>query len=365
MDNSSAGTVSIIIPTYNERDNIVPLVERISNTLNHRNNYEIVFVDDNSGDGTAQTISGLQSKYPVSVIVRKNERGLSSAVVRGLKSTKSEFVAVMDADLQHPPEVLAQMFKELETHDLVVASRYCPGGSPGAWKKTRKIISTGANLLALPLVPRIKDRMSGFFGFKRSTVDLSSLNALGWKIGLEIMTRGNYDAVAEIPYTFEPRSRGSSKLSRRIIWQYLEQLVRLYMDKYRILNFMVVGGIGYAVNLLTYWPLTLVFKNEVSFLGQNFYLPPFVISSFIAIVCNYTLNKLWTFRGWGEQKLGGLRYFSMAAATLLLDMAFLYVLVSWGKLPPVPAAALAILIVFIVRYLIARSWVWSENKKTA
>jgi putative flippase GtrA len=153
-------------------------------------------------------------------------------------------------------------------------------------------------------------------------------------------------------------SLGLSKLlSRRFIIQKL----RDYLSKYQILNFMVVGGIGYAINMLTYWPLTLVFKSEVSFLGQHFYLPPFVISSLIAIISNYELNKIWTFKGWSERRLASLRYLSMALATLTIDMAFLYLLVQYLNLPPVPAAALAILIVFIIRYAIARSWVWSKK----
>lgn len=352
--------VSVVIPTYNEKDNIVPLVEKINESLIGYN-YEIVFVDDNSKDGTAQAATALQAKYPVRVLVRKNERGLASAVVHGLKATDAEFAIVMDADLQHPPSVLPEMIKALETNDVVVGSRYCLGGNPGDRTISRRMISIVANLLALPLVPKVKDRMTGLFAFRRSIVGLESLNAVGWKIGLEVMVRSHAKSIVEVPYTFVPRVHGTSKLSRRIMWQYLQQLFRLYMQKYRILNFMLVGGIGYGVNMLTYWPLTLFFKNEVSFLGQTFYLPPFVISSLIAIACNYSLNKIWTFKGWSEQRLGGLRYLFMASATLLLDMALLFVLVEYGKLPPVPAAALAILVVFVIRYVIAKSWVWLDK----
>jgi putative flippase GtrA len=141
----------------------------------------------------------------------------------------------------------------------------------------------------------------------------------------------------------------------------IKDLIQSLLQKYQILNFMIVGGIGYAVNLLTYWPLTLLFKNQVTFLGQQFYLPPFAISSLIAIVCNYELNKRWTFKGWTEKKAGGARYLAMALGTLLIDMSFLFVLVQYANLPPVPAAALAILIVFVIRYAIARSWVWSKK----
>jgi putative flippase GtrA len=132
------------------------------------------------------------------------------------------------------------------------------------------------------------------------------------------------------------------------------------LHKYQILNFMLVGGIGYVVNMLTYWPLTLVFENQVTFLGQQFYLPPFVISSLIAIFCNYELNRLWTFKGWQERSLGGARYLIMALGTLLIDMGFLFLLVQYGGLPPIPAAAIAILIVFVIRFLIARNWVWAK-----
>jgi dolichol-phosphate mannosyltransferase len=360
---SKVKSVSIIIPTYNEKDNIIPLVERINNSL-HGYDYHIVFVDDDSKDGTAQAVSTLEQNNPVKVILRKNERGLASAVVRGLKDVNSEFVIVMDADLQHPPEVLPEIMKALVTHELVVASRYCPGGSPGVWPITRRLISFTANLLALPLVPKVKDRMSGFFAFKRSAVETATLNAPGWKIGLEVMVRGHYDSVIEVPYTFVPRSHGSSKLSRRTIWQYLQQLVRLYMHKFKILNFMFVGGIGYVINLslysfLTLFPLLKTYQFDK--FGMSYYLPPFVVSSLVAMVSNYLMNRIWTFKGWRERKASFARYMSMGIITLFLDIGFLWLLVDRGKLPPQPAAALAILIVFIVRYVIAKKWVWSEK----
>ena len=351
--------ISIIIPTYNEKDNITLLIERIHNILSGYD-YEIVFIDDNSKDGTAELATSLSNKYPVKVVVRKDKRGLASAVVDGLSYASGASVVVMDADLQHPPEVLPDIIKALKNYEFVMASRYIDGGSPGKWTLPRRIVSLVANLLALPLAYKIKDRVSGFFGFRRASVDSKLLNPLGWKIGLEILVRSRFTSVTEVPYTFARRSHGSSKLSRRIIWQYLQQLIRLYLYRFQVLNFMVVGGIGYAVNMLIYWPLTIIFKSEVTFLGQSFYLPPFVISSLIAILCNYELNKIWTFKGWKEQRFGGLRYLSMALVTLLFDMVMLYTLVEFLDLSPVPAAAIAILIVFIVRFVIAKRWVWKE-----
>jgi dolichol-phosphate mannosyltransferase len=357
-------TVSIVVPTYKEKDNILTLVKRVNNSLSQYN-YEIVIVDDDSGDGTAELVSSLSVEFPVKIIIRKNKRGLASAVVDGIASLNSEKVIVMDADLQHPPEVLPAIVNALENNDFVMGSRYIKGGSPGQWKLSRKIISAVANLLALPLAPRVKDRMSGFFGFKRAFVDTASLSPTGWKIGLEILVRNKFKAVTEVPYTFEQRSSGISKLSRRIIWQYLQQLLDLYSYKYQILNFMVVGGIGYVINLVLYYLLLLipVFKTiRWSWLGEGDrnYLLPFVFSSLVAMASNYLLNRISTFKGWKEQKSGFARYMAMGIVTLFMDMALLVLFVKYAGFPYVPAAAVAILIAFIARFIIARTWIWKK-----
>jgi len=358
-------TLAIIVPTFNERENVGMLTERIAAALKNVD-FEILFVDDNSRDGTADAINTLAAKFPVRVLVRKDKRGLASAVVDGIKATDSEFVIVMDADLQHPPEVLPEMFTALQSHELVVGSRYAKGGSPGEWKFTRKVVSFVANLLAWPLLRKIKDRVSGLFGFRRAALDVNKLSPVGWKIGLEIAVRGRYQSMTEVPYTFSPRAKGASKLSRKIIWQYVQQLVALYLAKFQILNFMMGGGIGFIINItimnaLIQWPPAPMFTVKGSFLGTDYYLLPFAISSLVAILSNYLLNKFWTFKGWTEKSFGGLRYLAMALATLLLDMLVLYLFAHYLNLPPVPAAALAILLVFIVRFLIARKWVWMQK----
>jgi dolichol-phosphate mannosyltransferase len=355
--------ISIIIPTYKEKENIGCLVERIHNNL-AKYDYEIVIIDDNSSDGSEELVADLVRRYPVKIIVRKNKRGLSSAVVDGIASTDSENVIVMDADLQHPPEVLPDIVKALENHDFVMASRYIKGGSPGEWKLSRKIVSKGATLLALPLAPKVKDPMSGFFGFKRSVVNIASLSPTGWKIGLEILVRSKFKAVTEVPYTFVPRAHGESKLSRRIMTEYLKQLLYLYSFKYPILDFMVVGGIGTVINLGVYSLLVLLpalktFQYNV--VGKTYYFPPFILSSLVAIVSNYLMNKAWTFRGWKEQKGGFARYLTMGVIALIPDSGLLIIFVEFGKLPYVLAAALAIVINFIFRFLIARSWVWKSK----
>jgi dolichol-phosphate mannosyltransferase len=358
------GKVSIIVPTYHENDNIRPLVERLGKALNSTK-YEVLFVDDNSCDGSAESVKRLSEGYPVKIMVRTDKRGLSSAVVDGIKATDGEYVIVMDADLQHPPEVVPNVIKALQKNDLAVASRYTKGGSPGEdWSTSRKIVSAVANLLALPLAPKIKDRMTGFFGFRRECVDLKMINAVGWKIGLEVFAKGNFKSVTEVPFTFAVRERGASKLSQKIMGQYLKQLAMLYLNHYQISNFMIVGAIGFVINLAIYSLLlnfSIFTENGIVLPGNHYYLFPFVLSSLVAITSNYLLNKYWTFRHWAENSKGGLRYFAMALGTLVLDIGFLWLLVDLTHIPPIGGAAIAILIVFIVRYMIAKKWVWARK----
>ena len=172
--------VSIVIPTYNEKDNIIFLVERIDDVLSGYD-YEIVFIDDNSSDGTAQLAEALSHKYPVKVIVRFNKKGLASAVVDGIAHVTGQIVGVMDADLQHPPEVIPNLLKEIANGaDIAIASRYVEGGACQGWGLTRRIISKGAIFLAhllLPSTRQVSDPMSGFFMLNRQVAaKLTELN---------------------------------------------------------------------------------------------------------------------------------------------------------------------------------------------
>lgn len=132
--------------------------------------------------------------------------------------------------------------------------------------------------------------------------------------------------------------------------------------KYRILNFMFVGGIGYIINMAVYYPLMLVFKSDVTFLHTHFYLPPFLISTFIAATSNYLINKAWTFKDKGRYKQSYIRYMSACAITVFFDIILLFVLVDYGHIYPVISAALAILIMFIARYFIVSKWVWKVKR---
>jgi putative flippase GtrA len=254
----------------------------------------------------------------------------------------------------------------LEHNDLVIGSRRSGDKRSSSHQGGTSAISRLANVVSIPLAPRVKDRTSAIFGFRKAVVNPADLDKKAWNMGLEVVTRGRYAAVGEVPYAVVPDGRAQPGSSWKELVGYTRQVISLYMSKFQILNFMVVGGIGYLINMGAYWLLLRVFKGtETTFLGQHFYLPPFVLSSLLAIVSNYELNKVWTFRGWSEHSVGFLRYLSMALLTLLLDMAALWALVDWGKLTPILAAAVAIAIVFVIRYLIAKRWIWSREPVTS
>jgi putative flippase GtrA len=170
-------------------------------------------------------------------------------------------------------------------------------------------------------------------------------------------------SMSKAVYKKETEVKTDSTLSplKSGIWTRLVGTFLHLLEKYQILNFMVVGGIGFIVNMAIYYPLTLVFRDRIKIFGQEYFFIPFVISSFAAIICNYELNRIWTFKGWKKQSLAGVRYFSMAAVTLVLDIAMLSFFVFIAKIHWFPAAALAILVVFVIRFIIARNWVWLKH----
>ncbi len=224
--------VSVVVPTYNEKSNLEPLTSQIDAALKGYD-YEVLVVDDNSPDGTAEEAGILAARYPLTVIRRQHERGLGSAILRGFKEAKGNFIGVIDADLQHPPDVLTGLVKAIEEGaDIAVASRYARGGGIEEWPALRKTISRAATLLARPLT-KVKDPMSGCFMLDRQVVEGKAFDARGYKLLLEILVKGNYQAVKEVPYMFRSRHSGKSKLGWREYGRYLSLLLRLYSYRLR------------------------------------------------------------------------------------------------------------------------------------
>jgi dolichol-phosphate mannosyltransferase len=225
--------VSIVIPTYNEKENIGILIPEIFRVLGERGiRGEVVVVDDNSPDGTWKVARDMGKEFRVNIVRRKGKLGLASAVMEGFREAEGEVIGVMDADLSHPPEVIPDLVKPILSGeaDLTVGSRYVKGGETKGWPFRRKVISRGAGLLA-KLLTGVKDPTSGFFFFNRGIIKNTVLNPSGYKIGLEIFVKGEYSKIKEMPYTFIDRKRGESKLNLRENMNYLKHLVKLYWYK--------------------------------------------------------------------------------------------------------------------------------------
>lgn len=225
--------LSLILPTYNERENLAPLVKRIRASLqNLPVDWEILVVDDGSPDGTAHRAEELGREFPLRVLNGHRRWGLARSVAEGFRTTDREFLLVMDADLSHPPERIPAMWDLMtkDPCDLVIGSRYVPGGAIRDWTPLRRLTSRISKLLVCPLTA-VKDPLSGFFLLHRRVIENGTFRPAGFKILLEILARGEYETVREVPITFEERLHGSSKLSHRVILAYLLQVLRLYVEK--------------------------------------------------------------------------------------------------------------------------------------
>ncbi len=366
-------TTSIIIPTYNEHDNIETLVHRLSKALVGYE-YEIIFVDDNSSDDTAQSAESLQTEYPVKVIVRKDKRGLASAVVDGLSYVSGNNIVVMDADLQHPPEVVPNLIKAVgQGADIAIASRYIEGGGCQGWSLTRRFISRGAIILAhllLPATRKVNDPMSGFFMFNKGVVKDAQLNPAGFKILLEILMIGKFQKVTETPFTFVIREKGESKLNTRQQINYLKHIYSLMQrtgEFLRFIKFVLVGGSGVVVNYGLYWILTRFagftpLDNATSggIISGNLAM---AISIETSIITNFLLNNYFTF---ADRNTGGILPFfgrllnfnlicliggliQIGVANLLTITLGIYDLI---------AIPIAILIATLWNYLLNNWWTW-------
>jgi dolichol-phosphate mannosyltransferase len=348
----------VVIPTYNERDNIVELIRRIDNALKGID-YEVVVVDDNSPDGTADVAEGLSKDYPVRVVRRPGKLGLATAVLDGVRSSRGDYVVVMDADLQHPPEVIPKMYEELiKGYDIVIASRYVVGGSVGGWGLTRRLISKTAILIAKLLIPRVRgieDPISGFFMFRKEVLEGVSLSPKGFKILLEVLVKGRYSRVSEVPYTFGVRVRGTSKLSSKELINYITHLLTLTPYK-TLLKFLVVGSIGTLVNLGVLYVLRYFLSVE--------HLIASALSIEASIINNYILHELWTFK---DRRLGSwlvrlLKFHGSTALAVTTQYIVSQLLHYVLGVESIISQFVGILLGFVINYILSTRFVWRRFK---
>ncbi|MEM7066201.1 MAG: glycosyltransferase [Cyanobacteria bacterium P01_B01_bin.77] len=299
--------LSLVIPTYNESKNIGKLVSQLSALLDSLlpDQYELILVDDNSPDGTWDVAQQLTTVYPqLQVMRRQQERGLSSAVIRGWQVSSGEILGVIDADLQHPPETLGHMVHQIADADLVVASRHIDGGGVSDWSLLRRFLSRGAQMLGLLILPnvvgRVSDPMSGYFMVRRSAIAGPILNPLGYKILLEVIGRGQVGAITEVGYVFQEREIGESKVTWKQYIEYLGHLMRLRFhgdierirQKFplgRFLRFGVVGLSGVFVDMAVLYLL-----SDPSTLAWGLTRSK-ILAGEVAILNNFLWNDAWTF----------------------------------------------------------------------
>ena len=255
-----APTVSVIVPTFREAANLEVLVERVFRTLRTAAiSGELILVDDASEDGTVEIVGRLSEQFPIRLMVRKIDRGLSSAVLCGFAQAHADRFVVMDADLQHPPEKIPELLRRLDEPpcDFVIGSRYIAGaGIEDHWPAHRRWVSRVATLLAGPLAP-LSDPMSGFFALRRETWHRArhALNPVGYKIALELYVKCRCLHPVEVPIRFAARYAGKSKLTLREQWRYLRHLARLYRFRYPV-GVTIVAVLGACVVMGLTWLMT-------------------------------------------------------------------------------------------------------------
>lgn len=294
--------LTVVIPTFNERENIRPLLDRLQKALADIR-WEAIFVDDDSPDGTAELVREIaQSNPQLRCIQRIGRRGLSSACVEGVLASSARCFAVIDADMQHDETVLPSMLQRLRADDLdiVVGSRYVEGGGLGEWDDQRRTISRVATWAARLVVKAdLKDPMSGFFLMRRQVFDetVRDLSQQGFKILLDLFASAPRPLrFAEIPYQFRRRQLGDSKLDGMAAWEYGMLLTDKLFGRVipaRFLLFGLVGGLGLAVHMG-------ILAASLS-VGLSF-TPSQTIAVLVAMSSNFVLNNLITYR---DQRLRG------------------------------------------------------------
>ncbi|NEQ54744.1 MAG: glycosyltransferase [Leptolyngbya sp. SIO3F4] len=379
---------SLVIPTYNESKNVGKLVSHLVALLDNLlpEQYELILVDDNSPDRTWEVAQKLIAHYPqLRVMRRQQERGLSSAVIRGWQVARGEILGVIDADLQHPPETLTQMVRQVQDGaDLAVASRHVEGGGVSDWSIVRRFLSRGAQTLGLVILPsvvgRVTDPMSGYFMVRRSAIAGPTLNPLGYKILLEVIGRGQVGRIAEVGYVFQEREEGESKVTWKQYIEYLGHLARLrsggrmakIRQKFpigRFLRFGLVGLSGVFVDMVVLYLL-----SDPSTLAWGLTRSK-ILAGEVAILNNFLWNDAWTFADISQSQQGMaarlkrfLKFNAVCLSGLVLNVLLLNLIfnVLFGQQYRYLANLIAIAVVTAWNFWmnLKLSWRVTEVKKT-
>lgn len=363
----SPARIAVVIPTFNEADNVPLLIARLHRALAGFA-WEAVFVDDDSKDGTVDALrAAAQADPQIRLVHRIGRRGLSSAVVEGIQSTSAPLVAVMDADLQHDETLLPRMAVKFDDPnlDLVVGSRYMAGGGVGEWSKHRQTVSRVATQMSRLIVKAdLSDPMSGFFMIRRAAFDAAArrLSNQGYKILLDIIASSPRRLkIEELPFEFSPREHGESKLDTMVTWEYIALLLDKSVGRVvpaRFVMFSMVGGAGVFVHMAT---LTLLFQGlAVGFEAAQ------ASAAGVAMTFNYFVNNLLTYRdrrlkGFWSNVRGLLSFYAVGAIGAVANVGVANILFAQQHYSWVLAAIAGILVGAVWNYGVSAIFTWKAK----
>ncbi len=374
--------VSILIPTYNESQNIINILKSIGEHIPKNILTQTIVIDDNSPDGTGNLVDEYITNVKkianntIDVIHRRAKHGLSSAILNGIQKATGDTIVVMDSDFSHPPNIIPKMIDALKQSqcDIVIASRYVTGGGINGWSLKRRLISKVATKIANKgLGVKEKDPMSGFFAFKRNIINGLKFDAIGYKMLLEILVKTKGAKVQEIPYTFTDRKLGSSKLGLSTIIDYTKAVLKLYRSGNNAANqekrtsirflskaarFYTVGASGLGVNYL----MSLLFASGVT---ELWYIHANLVGIFASMSSNFFLNKLWTFedKDFKPKKTASqyLKFIAFSSLGALVQLGMVYSLVENYQIDYPLALVLAVITAAFGNYILNKKWTFKEK----
>ncbi|HEY1805974.1 MAG TPA: glycosyltransferase family 2 protein [Terracidiphilus sp.] len=361
--------LAIVLPTFNESGNVGPIVDRLEKALKGIR-YEVIFVDDDSPDGTADVVRRLAEEHDnLRVLQRIGRRGLASACIEGILCAAAPWVAVMDADMQHDESVLPEMLRRMreENLDLVVGSRNIAGGSMGDFASWRvKLSRLGKKLSMMGAEHELSDPMSGFFIVRLASFErfAHKLSGIGFKILLDIvLSAGPGLRIGEVPYRFRQREHGESKLDLLVGLEYFELLVDKHlgdMVNFRFVLFAMVGALGVGVHLL-------ILSALLKLAGLSFAAGQ-AVSTFTVMILNFVLNNSLTYRdrrlrGW--KFLGGLITFCLACGLGVAANVAIANEVFRQGVPWVLAAITGLLFTAVWNYFVTSMTTWRQERRSS
>jgi dolichol-phosphate mannosyltransferase len=424
VSDNKAVDLSVIVPTYNESENILHLLRSIIKNIPSSFVSEIIVVDDNSPDRTGEIVEiyspelqgkssliksgdvrqaqqkpdpvldnlvSVENNKPdlsqcsIKVLHRPEKKGLIPAILEGISYSKGRYILVMDADFSHSPERIPELVAELEDSgiDMVVASRYMKGGSIIGWPLRRRLISKGAVKIAkygLPIQKEVEDPMSGFFALKRHIIEGIKIDSEGYKILLEILVKAKNVRVKEIPYMFTDRKAGKSKLDRGVMFDYIKAVHHLYRygrksrktmvgprreEKRKSVLFFSKAGRFYTVGasglLLNYFVSIILTNNSIEGLG---YIQATIVGIIVSNISNFFLNKAWTFEDTDFSIKKTIKQYGLFAAITaggaVIQLGSLYVFLESGLQYEI-SLILAVALASVSNFLLNKKWTFGEE----